>query len=527
MAGDDTGGAGYFEANSGQPIIMESQPAPAANIEKAQEFIKSHREAAGQYRANFEDLMRQRTDAVKAAGDELNKTIAELRARHDGANGGINLPLLALGAGMLSTPGNFGQQLGTGLKSMGDVIQKQRMSDTDFLQGIASLQQRQQALNDVPFKDASMLAREGQLKEEGNVANLEKAIITSKADRPQSLGGGLFYYPGKGVVNGYNGQVIMGEPGAVGPDGKPLQNTSMPGMDLVGTDTHGADFLKSIKDPVMRDYIKAIGDYDAPPPPAGGRSPMSAQYQEMLFSLAKQYNPDFNSQDYATIQKGKKDWTGGGKQATLINSGVTAAGHLANLQEGAARLGGGTLAKFNTVGNWIKNNTGSPEVKQFQADLNIVSNELAKFLGGGKPAEAEISEWRNAINAADSPAALQGVIQEMARAMHTQLETQAAAKTRDFGGRHEFTPEELLGTHADLMKSIFANDISTPGGRYSVLRRAQNSERQLGGKEGLPTPTAEQWSRGVEMLQKSPTPDMRKKFDEAFGEGSAKMVLGK
>jgi hypothetical protein len=511
-------------APPGVPGAVVVQQAPVADPSRAEAFINKHAGRSQQYMVNFDDLMRQRQDAIKAASDQLSGTISKLQERHSGANGGINLPMLMMGAAMLGTHGTFGDKLGAGLLNMGKTVAQQRMNDTEFYRGIAELQQKQAQINDMPLKDAATFARTGALNEDKNVSALERALITSKADRPQSLGGGMIYDPKKDVViNGYTGQVIGG--GMM--SGKPGENDNF-GSKLIGSDVHGEDFLKSIQDPVMRSYIKSLGDYSAPPPTSAGRSPATAAYQHMLFTLASQYNPDFNAQDYATIQKGRKDWTGSGKMAMQINSGVTATGHLANLQEGAARLDNGDFAKFNNIGNWIKQNSGSPQVKQFLADLNIVSNELSKFLGGGKPAEQEIGEWRQAINAADSPAALQGVIQEMARAMHTQLQTLSDAKTRDLGGKHKFTPQEMLGQeHEKVMEDIFANDISKPGGRLAVLRRSQNQERVLGGQQPLPTPTAKQWAAGVDMLKKNPTPEARAQFDAAFGEGSAAMVLGK
>src|SRR6185503_13141112 len=99
------------------------------------------------------------------------------------------MPLLMLGAGMLGTRGNFGEQLGTGLKMMGETIQGQRLSDEKYLQGIAELQQKQAQFADMPLKDAATFARQGALGEDKNVSALERALITSKADRPQSLGG--------------------------------------------------------------------------------------------------------------------------------------------------------------------------------------------------------------------------------------------------------------------------------------------------------------------------------------------------
>lgn len=143
----------YDDIDTSPDVTTPDTPAARGYLRRMQETSKS----AG---ANYEDIMRRRSDAVAAVQRQLNDTIAEMRAARSGAGPGqVNLPLLAFGAGMLSpTPGvasNFATELGRGMSAMGSTIQKQRMTDSDFLKGLAELQMRNQMLGDLPLKDAA------------------------------------------------------------------------------------------------------------------------------------------------------------------------------------------------------------------------------------------------------------------------------------------------------------------------------------------------------------------------------------
>lgn len=158
--------------------------APAIDRARAEGFLSRYRTRADKAEAQFDALMKQRTEAISAARGRLDQTIADMRAKHS-PDGGINLPLLALGAGLLSGnprggPSDFGQELGRGLSSMGQTIRAQRMSDVDFLRGISDLQRRSDELADLPLKDAMAVEGRKQLTAEQQIAQMEHALI--KAD---------------------------------------------------------------------------------------------------------------------------------------------------------------------------------------------------------------------------------------------------------------------------------------------------------------------------------------------------------
>jgi hypothetical protein len=498
---------------------MQAQPADA---EKTDQYMRQHQERATQAQGRYEDVMRQRQDAVRQAQSILDKTIEEMRAAHTGSGPGqINLPLLALGAGLLDPTSkggfgaSFGEQLSRGLGNMGSVISQQRAKDADFLKGVAELQQRRAALGDVPLKDAAALARAEQLQEEQSVAGLEKARITSKMDRPQSLGPGILYDPKSGkVVDAYTQQEVNLNPSVPGANGQP--------QSLIGSSVHGDDFLKALNNPVLAQSIKGWGNYDLAVPTMP-RSPQALSYMQNMMAMVKQYNPDFDQHNYANIQKGMAAWTGQGQMAMQQRAAMALSEHLGNMQSAAANLNNSDFAAINKAGNMVKAQTGSPAIKSFLAAKQAALTEMAAFLGRGHPAEGQMAAWGQTVDQADSPAALQAAIEQFSSVMHGQAVALARRKTDDLGKSKPYTPEDIYGPETtERLRSILDYDISTPGGSAAAKRRYQNDKHQ----GAFPTPTPQQWEEGIKVLGRNPSPALRAQFDAEFGPGSAKLVLG-
>jgi hypothetical protein len=170
-------------------LTVQLEPASSTvNEGRANAFIARRKAEAEKYGSSFEEIAKQRRVAIEEAKATLDATIAEMRSRHTGGAGGINLPLLSFGAGMLqgSPPGvvsNFGQELGRGLSSMGQTIRAQRMSDVDFLRGVSDLQRAKAQLTDAPLAEEATALRQKQLLAEKSQTDIEKALIKSDASR--------------------------------------------------------------------------------------------------------------------------------------------------------------------------------------------------------------------------------------------------------------------------------------------------------------------------------------------------------
>jgi hypothetical protein len=505
------------------PVVVQPQPQiqdPAA----AAGYLARHAALGAEAKGNYEDIMKKRQDAIDAVRGKLDQTIDQMREAHN-PKGGVNLPMLAFAAGLGQGKDNsFSSSLGAGLSGAANAIRGQRMQDADFLKGIADLQEKQGQLGDIVPKDAADLAKRQQLAEEAQTAQIERATLTSKAMKPYSLGKDAMGNPLIFDPRSNNGQGAM-----VGPDGKPvtLDPTKAIGSDgknLIGSDVHGEDFLKQL-DPTLAAAVKGYGDYETELK-SGVRSPAMSNYQNYLFSLAKQYDPDFNAGNYAVIQKGKKDWTGNGTMAQRAVSAATIPGHLADFQGAAADLNNSGLLKGNTIANLIATNAGDPRVAAFIAARQAVMTELPSFLGKGHPAEGQIMAWLNTVDQSGSPAQMNAAIKGLSLVMHTQLDTIAEAKSRDYGKPGKFKPDDLIGKdNAGAMADIVNTDIDTEGGAMAAMRRRENHMREVGRKPLLPTFTQEQWQAGIDHLKANP--GLKEAFDAKFGPGAADKVLSR
>jgi hypothetical protein len=100
----------------------------------------------------------------------------------------------------------------------------------------------------------------------------------------------------------------------------------------------------------------------------------------------------------------------GGKLGDTINSYNTALAHLDMLSQAADALYNGNLRVLNQIGNEFSKQTGNPAPTNFQAVKQAVAGEISKTFKGGQATDAENREADKAIDAANSPKQLQGVI---------------------------------------------------------------------------------------------------------------------
>jgi hypothetical protein len=102
----------------------------------SQQQLQGHRQAFQERekeRAGIEGKQQLNVDDMTKLLDETAATIKKSRA------GRSNLPLMAMGAAMMSSPGNFGTQLGAGFGAMVPAIQKQRQEDDETALQLAKL----------------------------------------------------------------------------------------------------------------------------------------------------------------------------------------------------------------------------------------------------------------------------------------------------------------------------------------------------------------------------------------------------
>jgi hypothetical protein len=83
---------------------------------------------------------------------------------------------------------------------------------------------------------------------------------------------------------------------------------------------------------------------------------------------------------------------------------------LDTLAETSKKLDNAAIPKYNTIKNYVKNNIGKPEVKQFNAAKIMVVSELGKVAqGSGVVSNEERAQFSKEIDDASSPDQVRGV----------------------------------------------------------------------------------------------------------------------
>ena len=108
-----------------------------------------------------------------------------------------------------------------------------------------------------------------------------------------------------------------------------------------------------------------------------------------------------------------------GKNIIALN---TVTGHLDSLKKAGTRLNNKKLRKYNSVANYIKHETGSPEVVRYEFFRDAVGDELARvFQGSGVVAQQAKEEMRANMDSANSPEQLEGAISAAFELMQSRL----------------------------------------------------------------------------------------------------------
>lgn len=147
---------------------------------------------------------------------------------------------------------------------------------------------------------------------------------------------------------------------------------------------------------------------------------MSKPSGQAIMARVMQINPDYNAQDYGTQQKAMKDFATG-KNGNTIRSLNVAIDHLDTLSQAATALNNNDVQLFNKVGNAIQSQTGNPAPTNFAATKKIVADEIVKAIVGSGGGVTDREEAAKAIDGANSPAQLAGVIGQYKKLLGGQL----------------------------------------------------------------------------------------------------------
>lgn len=188
----------------------------------------------------------------------------------------------------------------------------------------------------------------------------------------------------------------------------------------------GDEFLKTLP-PGTASEVKAYAEGRRPFPTG-----MSYAKLQPLIQLVGQYDPTFDATNYNGRNKARQDFTAGSsaKQITALN---TVIGHLGDLDEKASSLGNGSIQWFNGIKNWVKTQTGSSDVTNFNTVRKGVTDELTRVWRQAGGAESDIKTWAESLNAAQSPEQLQGAFSTIAGMLQSRLDALENQKQQGLG----------------------------------------------------------------------------------------------
>lgn len=158
----------------------------ATNPELAKEFLAIHRGQMAQREPEISGSLDKMQLNVDSMTKMLDDTVASIRAAKSGRS---NLPMMAMGAGMLSGTGNFGSQLGAGFGAMVPTIQRQRETDEGTEMNLAQLGMRKAMLQQAPLEAKLAYMKAMQTGDQAAVRAIEQALIRAQATTgPNSAG---------------------------------------------------------------------------------------------------------------------------------------------------------------------------------------------------------------------------------------------------------------------------------------------------------------------------------------------------
>jgi hypothetical protein len=209
-------------------------------------------------------------------------------------------------------------------------------------------------------------------------------------------------------------------------------NTTAPGLGTPASDTSkltGEDYLNSLPAGTAA-QIRAIAEGRATMPSAATRSQAAIQIRNAVF----QYDPSYSDQ---RAQVRKAFTTGAdGRNIGALN---TAAVHLDQFADAAGAMANGSFVPGNAVWNRITSAFGATAPTNFAALKSAVSGEMASALKGNAT-DPEIANVAKSIDAANSPAQLQGVVETNLHVLGAKLSTYQQRYRQQIPGDTTYSP---------------------------------------------------------------------------------------
>lgn len=363
------------------------------------------------------------------------------------------------------------------------------------LQGLKTIeQQRQDAQKDTTIQQAAKrLAQEAKFHEDqyARMTPYQKAQVEAHQKaaefqqmQPVKVGTdvlGRDIYAKKDPVSGKYINIMTGkpvdEPSVESPGYRlPGPTSANPDAELPpnaqptsGEAPSAADptFLQTL-DPAIASQVKAVAE---------GRRALNPRSKEdqALMRLVGQYDPSFDLVNYNSRSKARQDFTSG-KSAQNVTSFNTAIGHLGTLDKAIDKLKNSDFPSYNSVSNWLANETGDKDFQKARADFQnsktAVTEELTRAFRGTGGNVHDIIEWDKSLNEASSPAALHQAVKTAIELLKSRIESVGDQYNRGMGTTKD--PMQFLSKKAqDAIKNLDGDAASKPSAKPDASTRFQ------------------------------------------------------
>lgn len=225
---------------------------------------------------------------------------------------------------------------------------------------------------------------------------------------PNQLPAGTLQPPTVGATTGEpSGTATLGAPSfAPNPTGSPTATGVPQGAQPVSTLAGDASPSFYQRSPTQQALIQKVADYDMTPQEAFGRS---GGGKSMAMAALAQDFPGYDSKDYQTLVKVKRDYSPGGNMGQQINAINRMGAHLQLYDEMTDALHNGNVQSLNSLVNKAKTEFGDPNITNLKQVQDAVGTELAKSLKGAGVVDAQgQQEWQKSFSNSGSPAQMKG-----------------------------------------------------------------------------------------------------------------------
>jgi len=213
--------------------------------------------------------------------------------------------------------------------------------------------------------------------------------------------------------------------------------TGLPSVSMTTNNTPNMaqqqQFLSSIQDPNLQTLIKGLANYTINPAsvPTRNYRGVGGITQAQAIELAQQYDPTYDSKQYASRQAVMKEFTSG-KYSQNINSLNTAVGHISDILSNFSGLNNTGFTPYNQAKNAVAKLFGSGAIGKASLNINAATGELASVF---KSAGATDSEIKNlgTIDANSSPDQVNSYIETATQLLASRLQALQDTYTQGMG----------------------------------------------------------------------------------------------